>query len=253
MAEAKTDEKAPITAVISVIVLIIAVGVSLASSSISREAFLLLSAGLFLSATVLFAGLLYKPLAHYTKAKWLTRKHDRVARRNIEELKSHVEGLNAVYNSRQMTSLVYSLASLGGRAEFSKIPNLNSSSTYMELLCGEILNGLHLIKPSKATLVWGVNVVNWVLRMFNDGMIIPAVREIRAVSDQNPQALARGSKDSYNTNRLSYIRFLDNYDEFITRANKEFGPPERVKLSPNFGTMFEGVLRHAYIEKPTEL
>src|SRR5437870_1853899 len=125
MTETKQDAKSPIIPAISAVVLIIAVAVSLASSSsISREAFLLLSSGLFLSALVLFVGLLYKPLAHYSSSTRSTKRQDRIAQKLIGELESYVEGFGSINNAQRLDSIVYPLANLGSRAEFSKVPSL---------------------------------------------------------------------------------------------------------------------------------
>ena len=174
---------------------------------------------------------------------------DRTARRNMKEFRLYVEEFEETY-TRQSPNLTTPLTDLRNRAssaDFSKITNANPMHLYN--LCYELLRGLDLMRSNQAALIWGTRTFGTLLRAYNDSLVAPAVTEIRSISDK--VGIPRDIKETYNTYRLKYIGFLDKYEGFIVRVNKEFGPPPK-KIGA-LGTMLFAPLMHPYIERTKEL
>ena len=174
---------------------------------------------------------------------------NRIARRNMREFRLYVEEFSETYTRLvpNITSPLTDLRSRASTAEFSKIPNANPM--YLYNLCEQFIRGLDLMRGNQATLSWGTQTFGGILRTFNDSLIAPAVTEIRTISDK--VGIPRDIKENYNTYRLKYIGFLDKYEGFIVRVNKEFGSTS--KKTAALGTILFAPLMHPYIERPKEL
>src|SRR5436309_2395351 len=162
------EEKSPLIAIVSAIVLIIGVGVSLASSSpnISREAFLLLSAGLLLSAIVLFVSLLRQPIAHYWTEKRSAGREDRISHESLDTFQSYVERLRGF--ATLLDSPIYPLSNLKSQADFTSIPDFNPWLSYVQNLCIQFSRLLGVAGVNRSTFVWAVNSFSLVVNLFND-------------------------------------------------------------------------------------
>ena len=199
---------------------------------------------LLLFVIALFLNWLWAPLLGRLKRRV---RGDRIARKNMKEFRGFVEEFKDTYTSRvpNLTSPLTDLRSRAGLGDFSRIPNANPM--YLDWICDQLLNGLSLMRVNQATLSWETVTFANILRMFNDSLLTPTVTEIRTISDK--VGIPRDIKEAYNTFRLKYIHFLDRYEAFIVRVNKEF--PE-TKSVAQFGAIF-APLRHPYIERPKEL
>lgn len=174
---------------------------------------------------------------------------NRVAGRNFKEFVLFVEEFKETYTrvSPNIATLLTDLRTRSGGGDFAKIPNANPM--HVDWICDSFLTGLKLMRHDQATLSWATATFASILRMFNDGLIAPAVNEARTISDK--VGVPRDIKEAYNTSRLKYIHFLDRYEGYIVRVNKEFGPPPK-NLSRIAASIY-APLRHPYIERPKEL
>ncbi len=180
----------------------------------------------------------------------VTNKEDLTARKHMGELRFFVERFHKMCKPDHGDTIMYPLASLRSRGgDFANLPYPNP--IHVELLLIQIPKALDLMKQNKATLAWGVETFNWVLRIFNDQLVIPTVTAIRTIAAN--VSLPQDVKEDYNTNRLAYLSFLNDYDNFVDRANKELGSPEEVKLPESGGSYTVYPLRHIHMERPKEL
>lgn len=255
MSEPEEDSRPTIEKALTTGILILSATIAFATQ-LDRLAFLIqVTVGIVIGAfTIAWIGWVFRPFARYVRLPnpRLVTKEGGFARQNIKELKSIIERFQKVYDIRRMDTIVYPLMSLRGRGgDFANIPNPNT--TYVESFCYLILKGLDSMKQDKETLAWGVEFFNWVLRMFNDQLIVPTVTAIRTVAAQ--VSMPQDVKEDYNTNRLAYLAFLNDYENFIDRGNKELGGPRQVTIEMPGGPGFyeEYPLRQLHLERPKEL
>ena len=140
------------------------------------------------------------------------------------------------------------------RSQSNALPDLNPWVYYVDNLCSQLVGLFDRIQVNRQTFVWAVDSFTMLLRLYGDN-VNHFVNQTRSISEQNPNLIQKPFKEEYNTIRLTYVRLLDDYANFVEGLNKQFRTTTRTypglggTVAPTTETAFHGV----YVEKPKEL
>jgi hypothetical protein len=204
-------------------------------------------------AAILFLGWAwYPPFARSWERRSTSGREDKISRQSVRTFQSFVNGLKRHCQVNRSDSLMYPLQNM--RNQSNALPDLNPWVYYVDNLCSQLVGLFDRIQVNRQTFVWGVDSFTMLLRLYGDN-INHFVNQVRSISEQNPNSIQKQFKEDYNTIRLTYVRLLDDYADFVEGLNKQFGTT--IRTYPGFGgtvaptteTAFHGV----YVEKPKEL
>jgi hypothetical protein len=209
---------------------------------------------IFIAATAfLFAvWVWFPPIARYLSARNVSGKEDRISRENLASFQSYVNGLKRNCQVQRSDSLMYPLQNM--RSQSDALPDLNPWVYYVDTLCSQLVALFDRIQINRQTFVWAVDSFTMLLRLYGDN-VNHFINQARSISEQNPNPIQKHFKEDYNTIRLTYVRLLDDYADFVEGLNKQFRTTIRTypglggTLAPTTETAFHGV----YVEKPKEL
>lgn len=202
------------------------------------------------SAFLFLVWVWYPRFAHYLAEKKWIGKEDRISRESLETFQSLVERLKMTCSIQRMDALVFPLQNLKGQAEFNKLPDLYPWLYYVDSLSTQITALFNRVSVNRQTFTWAVDTFTLALRWFSDS-INRFVNEARLMSEQKP--IPKGTKEDYNTNRLTYIRFLEDYTAFVAQLNKQFRTYEKRYAGGVSGSYTVTAFQSVYAEKPKEL
>ncbi len=148
-----------------------------------------------------------------------------------------------------MDSLVYNLNSLKGQSEFTKLPSLYPWTYYVDALSFQLTGLFNRVEVNRQTFAWAVDSFTLVLRIFSDGINV-FVNEARQAGEQKP--IPKQIREDFNTNRHSFIRFLEDYTGFVESLNKQFRTYEET-YPGGAGTHTITAFQVVYAERPKEL
>ena len=194
----------------------------------------------------------YPPIARYRIDRKWEGKEDRISRLNLELFQSYVNGLKRNCQVQRSDSLMYPLQNM--RSQSNALSDLNPWVYYVDSLCSQLVGLFDRIQVNRQTFVWAVDSFTMLLRLYGDN-VNHFVNQARSISEQNPNAIQKHFKEEYNTIRLTYVRLLDDYADFVEGLNKQFRTTTRTypglggTVAPTTETAFHGV----YVEKPKEL
>lgn len=240
------EDRTPIIAVISALALIIGVGVSLASSSntIPRETFFLLAAGLLLLAIVLFVTLFYKPLRN----QYGVWQKNRIARRNYPQLVRFCERFHGFTEYNMTNNPQYVIGNIRSNPGFESV--FLVPPHYANFFSYELQNGVKTLKPSLNTFVWVADLLTTTIRFYSEVFVAGPILQIRAIADSGAGKIVSNYRADYNVARERFVGFVGEYEEFVSKTNKELGQVKR-KVGDSWRS--EEFLRSYYIERPKEL
>ena len=240
-------------------------GIITAAITIAGFAFLYLSQAQSLPVIerVLFGGIVaasillflywiwYQPIARWWTKRSSNVREDRISRESLGIFQSYVDRLKVMCSPQRMDSLVYNLNSLKGQSEFQKLPSLYSWTYYVDSLSGQLAKLFNRVEVNRLTFVWAVDNFTTILRLFCDG-VNSFVNEARQAGVEKPIPIPKQIREDFNTNRQTFIRFLEDYTLFVEGLNKKFRTYEESYpggAGPYTVTGFQAV----YVEKPKEL
>jgi len=254
LAEPNDEGRASIPAVITTVI-------SLAGFAIffvTQSSQLPLLAQLAVASLIVALGILfgiwiwYRPIARYWTEKKSAGREDRISRENLASFQSYVNGLKRNCEAQRSDSLVYPLQNM--RSQSNALPDLNPWVYFVGNLCSQLIGLFDRIQVNRQTFVWAVDSFTMLLRLYGDN-VNHFVNQARSISEQNPNLTQKPFKEEYNTIRLTYVRLLDDYDDFVEGLNKQFRTTIRTypglggTVAPTTETAFHGL----YVEKPKEL
>jgi hypothetical protein len=199
-----------------------------------------------------FVWVWYRPLTHYSTERSSARREDKISSDNLETFQSYVNGLKRNCQVQRSDSLMYPLQNM--RNQSNALPDLNPWVYYVDTLCSQLVGLFDRIQVNRQTFVWAVDSFTMLLRLYADN-VNHFVNQARSISEQTPNSIQKHFKEEYNTIRLTYVRLLDDYADFVEGLNKQFRTTIRTypglggTVAPTTETAFHGV----YVEKPKEL
>ncbi len=198
---------------------------------------------------LLFVWIWYRPIVGYRTERGLAGREDKVSRESLAKFQTYVEHLKTTCSPQRMDSLVYVLNNLKGQAEFQRLPTLFPWTYYVDALSFQMMELFKRVEINRQTFVWAVDSFTLVLRLFCDG-VNSFVNEARQAGEQKP--IPKHIKEDFNTNRQTFIRYLEDYTGFVEGLNKQFR--RYVETYPvGGGTHTVTSFTDVYVEKPKEL
>jgi len=191
----------------------------------------------------------YPPLARYRSERKHAGKEDRISRESLAKFQSYVELLKNMCSPQRIDTLVYNLNTLKGQSDFAKLPSLYPWTFYVDSLSVQLAGLFDRVEVNRMTFGWAVDTFTMVLRLFCDG-VNSFVNEARQVSEQKP--IPKNIREDFNTNRQTFIRFLEDYTGFVASLNKQFRSYE-AEYSDGAGTYTVTGFQSVYFDRPKEL
>ena len=139
-------------------------------------------------------------------------------------------------NEDRGDAILYSITELRNRSGIQAFQRIHFISPhYIKSLVSDIKKALENFAEIKETFVLIIEMFDYTVHIYNEYCVCNPIREIREIGrDKVPEKI----RETYNTNREAYIRFLESYTNFVKKVNKQFG---------------EDLLRTSYYEKPEVL
>ena len=191
----------------------------------------------------------YPAISHFWSERRSTGREDKISRESLAKFQSYVDRLKSMCSPQRMDSLVYILNNLKGQSEFQKLPSLYSWTYYVDSLSFQLTGLFKRIEVNRQTFVWAVDTFSLVLRLFCDG-VNSFVTEARQAGEQKP--IPKHIREDFNTNRQTFIRYLEDYSGFVEGLNKQFRTYVET-YQGGAGTHTITSFQDLYVEKPKEL
>lgn len=191
----------------------------------------------------------YPPLRRYWTERSSDTREDRISRESLGTFETYVDRLKSMCSPQRMDSLVFNLNNLKGNADFQKLPSLFSWTYYVDSLSAQLTGMFKRVEVNRKTFTWSVDTFTLVLKLFCDG-VNSFVNEARQAGVEKP--IPKQIREDFNTNRQTFIRFLEDYTLFVEGLNKKFRTYE--KFYPGgAGSYTVTGFQAVYAEKPKEL
>lgn len=256
LSESKDESRASIPAVITTAISLAGFAIFFATQSSQLPVLAQFAvASIIIALGVLFGvWIWYRPLSSWNK-RW---RRNRIARRHFSQLIIFSERLGEfIRGSSSMSNAQYFLLQLKGRAkEFGAIQI--PSPSYPQQLSMDLEKGLKMQKRNLRTFVWGADSLDSLIRFFDEAYLLGPVKEVHAIvnklketeaSDDVPDVPA-DIRDGFNSMRGMIVRFLQDYELFVTQVSKELGK-YRIKVMGDWQSW--DYLRGTHFEPPPEL
>mgnify|MGYP007084778269 CR=1 FL=1 len=231
----RDDKMSLIVAIIGIFISIIVATVSLLTSSIPTQIFYPLALAIVVCALALLIGVLYGPASRFLRARSLLKRYDEIAKWHYGEFREFVDRFSELSDERMGKSVSKDLGELSraGIQGFQRVFIL--PTFYIQYLITHFRAILDNVYCRKETFVTVTEIFDDIIRIYNNFSVFKPIEEIRMIGrDKVPENI----RETYNDDRVIYVRFLEEYVDFIKKMNKEFR---------------KDLLRVPYYETPKEL
>jgi len=232
----RNDKTTLIIAITGIFISIIVAAVSLLTASIPTQIFYPLALALVVCALALLIGVLYGPASRFLRAKSLSKRYDEIAKWHYNEFKEFVDRFSELSDERKGKSVSKDLGELHDRSGIQDFQRVFILPThYIQYLIIHFKKILDDVYCDKETFVTATEIFDDIIRIYNNFSVFKPVEEIRTIGrDKVPENI----RETYKDDRAIYVRFLEEYVDFIKKMNKKFG---------------QDLLRVPYYETPKEL
>ncbi len=202
-------------------------------------------AAIFAISSVLFVLWIWRrPFRRYVK----TWRRERIARRNYPQLVRFCERFHGFTEQNMTNNPQYVIGNIRNNPGFESVYLVPPH--YVDFLSYELQNGVETVKPGLETFVWVTDLLTLMIRFYSEVFVVGPVRQIRAIADSGVGKIVPNYRDDYNAARERFVGFVGEYEEFISKVNRELGQVRR-KVGDSWRN--EELLRAYYIERPKEL
>ena len=202
-------------------------------------------AAVFVASTILFILWIWRrPFRHF----WKTTKRNEIAGRNYSQLVRFCERFRAFTDYNMTNNPQYVIGNIRNSPGFDSVSVVEPH--YANSLAYDLENGVRTLKPSLNTFVWVADLLTSMIRFYSDVLVAKPIAQIRAILDAGAGKIVPAYRADYNVARERFVGFIAEYEEFISKTNKELGQVKR-KVGETWRD--EELLRSYYMERPKEL
>lgn len=255
MSESKDERRASIPGVIGAAITIAGFALLYSSQrlqlSLSEQ---VVYAGIIgVSAILLFVWIWF-PLVRNGYGKW---RRNHIARRHFPQLLIFAERLEKFADQRMITSLPNFLGQLKGQVkEFSFIPIQVTS--HSQRLTEALGRGIRIQRRNFESFLWAADSLDSLIRFYCEIYVTAPAKEVNAIiknlreTEPPPDVpvVPEGIREGYNSARGMFVRFLQDYELFISQVSGELGK-YRVKILNDWQEFH--YLRESHFDPPPEL
>ncbi len=186
----------------------------------------------------------YRPIRRWNEG-W---RRNRIARRNYPQLVRFCERFRAFTEYNMSNNPQYVIGNIRNNLGFQSV--LIVEPHHANILAYELNNGLRTLKPGLNTFIWVSDLLTSMIRFYSDALVAKPIVQIRTIVDAGTGTIVPAYRAEYNVARERFVGFVAEYEEFISKTNKELGQVKR-KVGDTWRD--EELLRSYYVERPKEL
>jgi len=202
-------------------------------------------ATVFVVSTVLFILWIWRrPFRHF----WKTVKRNEIVGTNYSQLVRFCERFKAFTDYNMTNNPQYVIGNIRNSPGFESVAVVEPH--YANTLAYELQNGVRTLKPGLDTFVWVADLLTDMIRFYSDVFVAKPIAQIRSILEGGAGKIAPAYRADYNVARERFVGFVAEYEEFISKINKELGQVRR-KVGETWRD--EELLRSFYIERPKAL
>jgi len=232
----RNDRTSLIVAITTTTISVIVAVISLWSARMPAEVFYPLAIVLLICTLAFLITVSYGPISRLFRARRVSRLQDQIAKGHRGQFMEFLDKFIELSDQTKFMSVSSDLTELHDRSGIQDFQRLFILSThYTQELLVHFRQMLNNVFWSKEAFVTAAETFDDIVRIYNNFSVCKPVEEIRTIGREKvPEKI----RENYQDHRAVYVRFLQEYQDFVKKMNKLFQ---------------QDFLRVPYYETPKEL